>query len=54
MIDHILVSRPLLAHYCGAEIHNEILHDESIAFATDVKFPESDHAPLVATFRLPH
>jgi len=53
MIDHILASRPLLAFYRGAEIHNEVLHDESIAFASDVKFPESDHAPVVAEFSLP-
>ncbi|MEP7200102.1 MAG: endonuclease/exonuclease/phosphatase family protein [Chloroflexota bacterium] len=53
MIDHILVSRALLAFYRGTEIHNEVLHDESSAFATDVKFPESDHAPVVATFELP-
>jgi exonuclease III len=32
------------------EIHNELLHDESAAFAIDRKFPESDHAPVVATF----
>ncbi|MFF4953340.1 endonuclease/exonuclease/phosphatase family protein [Streptomyces chattanoogensis] len=50
MIDHMLVTRNLLAHYRGSEIHNELLHDESIAFATDVKYPESDHAPVVATF----
>ena len=53
MIDHILVSRSLLALYRGAEIHNEVLHDESSAFATDTKFPESDHAPVVARFELP-
>lgn len=52
MLDHVLVSRDLLAYYQGAEIHNEILHDESIAFATDVKYPESDHAPVVAEFSL--
>ncbi|MGW9374148.1 endonuclease/exonuclease/phosphatase family protein [Streptomyces xanthophaeus] len=50
MIDHMLVTRNLLAHYRGSEIHNEILHDDSIAFATDTKYPESDHAPVVATF----
>lgn len=50
MIDHMLVTRNLLAHYRGSEIHNEILHDDSLAFATDDKFPESDHAPVVATF----
>lgn len=53
MLDHILVSRSMLAYYRGAEIHNEILPDESGAFRTDVKFPESDHAPVVAEFLLP-
>ncbi|MET9959952.1 endonuclease/exonuclease/phosphatase family protein [Streptomyces sp. NPDC006326] len=50
MIDHMLVTRNLLAHYRGSEIHNELLHDDSLAFATDEKYPESDHAPVVATF----
>jgi endonuclease/exonuclease/phosphatase family metal-dependent hydrolase len=50
MLDHTLISRNLLAHYRGSEIHNEILHDESAAFAIDRKYPESDHAPVVATF----
>ena len=49
----ILVTRDLLAHYRGSEIHNEILHDGSQSFATDGKYPESDHAPAVATFDLP-
>jgi endonuclease/exonuclease/phosphatase family metal-dependent hydrolase len=53
MLDHLLVSRSLLAHYRGSEIHNELLHDESVAFGTDVKFPESDHAPVIAEFELP-
>jgi predicted extracellular nuclease len=53
MFDHILVSRALLAFYRRAEIHNEILPDESGAFRTDKKFPESDHAPVVAEFELP-
>ena len=53
MLDHVLASRPLLAFYKHTEIHNELLHDESSAFATDVKFPESDHAPVVAEFSLP-
>ncbi|OEU47288.1 MAG: endonuclease [Desulfobacterales bacterium S3730MH5] len=53
MIDHLLLSRALLAYYRGSEIHNEILHDESIAFATDKKYPESDHAPVIAEFDLP-
>jgi len=53
MLDHILASRSLLAGYRGTEIHNELLHDESVAFASDPKFPESDHAPVIATFELP-
>jgi endonuclease/exonuclease/phosphatase family metal-dependent hydrolase len=53
MLDHMLVTRNLLAYYRGSEIHNELLHDESAAFADDRKFPESDHAPVVATFDLP-
>lgn len=52
MLDHVLVSRALLASYRGAEIHNEALPDESGAFRTDVLFPESDHAPVVAEFAL--
>jgi len=52
MLDHMLVTRNLLAHYRGSEIHNEVLHDESAAFAGDQKFPESDHAPVVATFEI--
>jgi predicted extracellular nuclease len=50
MIDHILVSRPMLSFFQHAEIHNEVLPDESGAFRVDTQFPESDHAPLVAEF----
>ncbi len=50
MLDHMLITRNLLASYRGTEIHNELLHDESAAFAIEAKFPESDHAPVVATF----
>lgn len=53
LIDHMLVTRQLMAYFGGVEIHNEVLHDESIAFAVDRLYPESDHAPLVATFELP-
>jgi endonuclease/exonuclease/phosphatase family metal-dependent hydrolase len=52
MLDHMLVTRNLLEDYLGSEIHNEVLHDESAAFAVDRKYPESDHAPVVATFSL--
>lgn len=53
MIDHVLMSRNMLAYYRGTEVHNELLHDESAAFATDTKYPESDHAPLLSLFELP-
>ncbi|MGF1473044.1 MAG: endonuclease/exonuclease/phosphatase family protein [Rubrobacteraceae bacterium] len=52
MIDHLLVSRQMLQYFEGSEIHNELLHDESISFATDVKYPESDHAPVMAEFEV--
>ena len=47
MTDHLLVSRSLLAYYTGSEIHNELLHDESIAFATDKKYPEIERKEIV-------
>jgi exonuclease III len=50
MLDHIFASRPLLRYFRGAEIHNEVLPDESGSFRQDIKFPESDHAPVVAVF----
>lgn len=53
LLDHILISKPMLPYYRRSEIHNETLHDETIAFALDTKFPESDHAPFVAEFEIP-
>ena len=53
MLDHVIVSKALYPYWVGTSIYNEVLQDESIAFATDVKFPESDHAPVVARFQLP-
>ena len=44
MLDHIIV--------LGVEIHNEALPDESGAFRQDIKFPDSDHAPVIAEFGL--
>jgi endonuclease/exonuclease/phosphatase family metal-dependent hydrolase len=52
MFDHILASRALLAAYQRTEIHNELLHDESIAFANDELHPESDHSPVIAEFQM--
>lgn len=50
MIDHILASRRMVQSFLHSEIHNEGLQDESIAFASDRKFPAPDHAPMVASF----
>ena len=50
LLDQVLVSQPLLNFYRTTEIHNEILRDETTAFAFDTKFPASDHAPVVAEF----
>ena len=52
MLDHVVVSRRLFGYFDKTEIHNEALPDESGAFRTDLKFPESDHAPVVAEFGL--
>ena len=54
LLDHMLISRNMLNHYQKAEIHNETLHDEGVAFAYDEKFPESDHAPFVVQFEIPN
>lgn len=53
MLDHLLVSRALLAHYRRIEVHNEALGDEVIAYAAVGASPESYHAPVVAELELP-
>lgn len=53
MLDHVFVSQALYPYWVETDIFNELLHDESLAFAADVRFPESDHAPVVARFRSP-
>lgn len=50
LLDHILISQSLLPRFQGAQIFNENLHDESLPFMSDAKFPESDHAPFVSEF----
>lgn len=52
MLDHVLVSRPLLGWYRGVEIHNEALGDELITSQAVRGSPESYHAPVVAEFIL--
>lgn len=53
LLDHLLFSQGLLADFEGAGVHNEQLHDESLAFAFDKKYPESDHAPFFVSFSEP-
>lgn len=50
MLDHILVSRPLLGRFRSVEIHNEALGDELITSHAVRGSPESFHAPVVAEF----
>lgn len=50
MLDHVLVSRPLLARFTKMEIHNEALQDELVGYASIRHSPESYHAPIVAEF----
>jgi predicted extracellular nuclease len=52
LLDHMLISQTLYARFNKASILNENLHDESLPFASDLKFPESDHAAFVAEFNL--
>jgi hypothetical protein len=44
MLDHMLITRNLLAYYRGSEIHNEILHDDSAASAHIPRSPELPHS----------
>lgn len=53
MLDHILVSRALLADYRHMELHNETVGDELIGYALVEQATVSYHAPLVAEFALP-
>lgn len=53
MLDHVLISRPLLQWFKSVEIHNEALGDELAGYAAVEASPESYHAPVVAEFDLP-
>ena len=50
LLDHMLISQAMYHLFVKAHIFNENLHDESLPFASDIKYPESDHAPFLATF----
>jgi len=53
MLDHILVSRPLLGWFAAAEVHNEALGDELISPTLVQLPPDSYHAPVVSEFAPP-
>ena len=53
LLDHILVSRPLLAAFRHIEVHSETLGDEVEAAWPGRDTGESAHAPLVAEFAFP-
>ena len=46
LLDHVLVSRPLIARLKRAELHNEDLRDDAVGDAE----PASFHAPVLAVF----
>jgi len=52
LLDHMLVSRSLYQYFQQAHIFNELLHDESLPYSFDTKFPESDHAPFICDFNI--
>jgi endonuclease/exonuclease/phosphatase family metal-dependent hydrolase len=52
MLDHLLVSRPLMAHYRAIEVHNEMLGDELVAYTLVDAAPDSYHAPVVGEFEI--
>lgn len=52
MLDHIMVSRSLLMQFRRAEIHNELLTDELLAYFSGRRDADSYHAPVVAEFDL--
>lgn len=52
MLDHILASRALMAHFRSIEVHNETLGDEAIGYAKGVKPLGSYHAGVVVELAL--
>ena len=53
LLDHVIVSQEFYSHWSNPKIFNELPPDESMTFATDDKYPESDHAPVNAYFSVP-
>lgn len=53
MLDHILVSRPLLGWYRDTQVHNETLGDELVSPVLVRGSPATYHAPVVSEFEAP-
>jgi endonuclease/exonuclease/phosphatase family metal-dependent hydrolase len=53
MLDHLLVSRPLLSRFRDMDVQNEGLGDEVVAYTRVDRTLESYHAPIVAAFEMP-
>ena len=53
MLDHLMVSRAMLAAFRRTDIHNELLTDELLAFFAGRPDADSFHAPVVAEFAFP-
>ena len=52
LLDHILVTRPMLSSFRSIEVHNETLSDEAMAYGKTRHLTASYHAPMVAEFSL--
>jgi len=44
MLDHVILSQALYSCWVETDVFNELLPNESVAFGTERKYPESDHA----------
>lgn len=51
-IDHLLVSRSLSQRLTGCKIFNQALQDSANPDRLQLKFPESDHASILAVFQI--
>jgi hypothetical protein len=46
LLGHMLISQSVYHLFVKADIFNENLHDESLPFVSDIKYPEPNHAPF--------
>jgi predicted extracellular nuclease len=52
MLDHVLASQGLYAHFRSIDVQNERLGDELVGYAAGLQSPGSHHAPVVVEFDL--